>query len=331
MVQETFAALVLTEDEGMVHASMRDLPLKALPDGDVLISVAYSSLNYKDGLAITGRRKVVRHYPMVPGIDLCGTVMESQSPLWQPGDQVILTGWGSGERHWGGYAQLARVKAEWLLPLPNGLDGRRAMALGTAGLAAMLSVLALEEGGTARDGPPVLVTGASGGVGSLAVALLAQLGYAVTASTRRLELRDYLMKLGARAVIGAIPGGEPSAKPLATEHWGGAVDTVGGITLAALLRAVRYGGRVVACGLAGGSSLSITIFPFILRGVSLIGIDSVYCPLDRRRIAWARLARSMSTEMLDEIAQVVPLREVPSLSRAILRGQVRGRIVVSLS
>ncbi len=330
MPQQLFKALVLDQQEGAVTATIRELAADALPDGDVLVAVAYSSLNYKDGLAVTGQGRIVRSYPFVPGIDLAGTVVESQSPAFQPGDQVVLTGWGVGERHWGGYAQLARVRSEWLVPLPAGMDLEQAMGIGTAGFTAMLCVMALEERGLAPGGRPVVVTGASGGVGSVAVALLAQLGYHVVASTGRAELHAYLQELGAREIIGRAALASPG-KPLESERWGGAIDTVGGDTLAGLLRAMAYGTSVAACGLAGGSALNTTVFPFILRGVSLLGIDSVMCPQERRRAAWARLARDLPRDALERIVQVVPLAEVPALSRQILAGQVRGRIVIDVN
>jgi acrylyl-CoA reductase (NADPH) len=330
MPQHLFRALVLDQQDDAVTATIQELPTDALPEGDVLVAIAYSSLNYKDGLAVTGQGRIVRSYPFVPGIDMAGTVVESQSPAFRPGDQVVLTGWGVGERHWGGYAQLARVRGEWLVPLPPGMDPKQAMGIGTAGFTAMLCVMALEERGLAPGGRPVVVTGASGGVGSIAVALLARLGYHVVASTGRAELHAYLTDLGAREIIGREALASPG-KPLESERWGGAVDTVGGDTLAGLLRAMAYGTSVAACGLAGGSALNTTVFPFILRGVSLLGIDSVMCPQERRRAAWARLARDLPRNALERIVQVAPLAEVPALSRQILAGQVRGRIVIDVN
>jgi acrylyl-CoA reductase (NADPH) len=330
MLQRSFRALVLDQQDGAVVAAIQELRTDALPEGDVLVAIAYSSLNYKDGLAVTGQGRIVRSYPFVPGIDMAGTVVESQSPAFQPGDQVVLTGWGVGERHWGGYAQLARVRSDWLVPLPPGMDLKQAMGIGTAGFTAMLCVMALEERGLAPGGREVVVTGASGGVGSVAVALLARLGYHVVASTGRAELHAYLKDLGAREVIGREALASPG-KPLESERWGGAVDTVGGDTLAGLLRAMAYGTSVAACGLAGGSALNTTVFPFILRGVSLLGIDSVMCPQERRRAAWARLARDLPRDVLDRIVQVAPLADVPALSRQILAGQVRGRIVIDVN
>lgn len=325
-----FKALVLDQKDGVVQASLRELPKDSLPEGEVLVLVAYSSLNYKDGLAVTGQGKIVRQYPMVPGIDLAGIVEKSLSPLFNPGDPVILTGWGIGERHWGGYAQAARVKADWLLPLPQGLSLKQAMGIGTAGLTAMLSVMALEERGMKPDGREVVVTGAAGGVGSVAVAILARLGYQVVASTGRPEAHEYLKGLGARRILDRKALSAPSDKPLESERWAGAVDTVGGETLAALLRTMAYGTSVAACGLAGGSRLQTTVFPFILRGVSLLGIESSLAPRERRQAAWARLVLDLPLESLDRMIQVVPLEDIPRLSQDILRGQVRGRIVVDL-
>jgi acrylyl-CoA reductase (NADPH) len=321
-----FKALVLDQQDGRTHAQIRELDTDALPAGDVLVDVAYSSLNYKDGLAITGRGKVIRAFPMAPGIDFAGTVAESRHPDYRPGDQVVLTGWGVGERHWGGMSQKARVKGDWLVPLPAGLSLQQSMAIGTAGFTAMLCVMALEDHGFA-PGRELLVTGASGGVGGVAVALLAELGHAVVASSGRAEERDYLVALGAREVIGRLPA---EGKPLESERWGGAVDTVGGATLAAVLRALAYRASVVACGNAGGADLNTTVFPFILRGVNLLGVESVMCPPERRRAAWARLARDLPADKLDRMTQIAPLGDVPALSQKILAGSVRGRVVVDV-
>jgi len=331
--QDRFKALVLDQEDNAVHASIKELSRDDLPDGDVTVAVAYSSLNYKDGLAVTGQGKIVRAYPMVPGIDLAGTVTESRSPDYKPGDEVVLTGWGVGERHWGGYAGLARVKGAWLTPLPSGLSLAQAMGIGTAGFTAMLAVMALEEHGLrpADSGQkPVIVTGAAGGVGSVAVALLAHLGYTVAASTGRAELRDYLTGLGATEIVGRDELAAPSNRPLESERWAGGVDTVGSSTLATLLRTTAYGGSVAACGLAGGSDLPATVIPFLLRAVNLLGIDSVLCPPERRRAAWERLARDLPTATLGRITQVAPLADVPRLAGEILKGQVRGRVVVDV-
>lgn len=324
---ETFTALVLEQRDGATAAALQTLGVAALPAGDVRVAVAYSSLNYKDGLAITGRGKIIRQFPMVPGIDFAGAVLESQHPEYAPGDQVVLTGWGVGERHWGGLAQQARVHGDWLVPLPAGLSPRQAMGIGTAGLTAMLCVLALEEHGVRPGGREVLITGAAGGVGSVAVALLGQLGYTVVASTGRAAEGDYLRALGAADVIGRLP---TEGRPLESERWAGVVDTVGGATLAAALRSTAYGGSVAACGNAGGVELHSTVFPFILRGVNLLGIDSVSCPRERRRAAWARLAQGLPAALLDRMITEVPLGGVPALSSAILDGQVRGRVVVDV-
>ena len=330
MQQDRFRALVLDQEDGATRAALKDVPRDALPDGDVTVAVAYSSLNYKDGLAVTGQGRIVRSYPMVPGIDLAGTVVASESPDYKPGDEVVLTGWGIGERHWGGYAELARVKSAWLVPLPRGLTARQAMALGTAGFTAMLCVMALEDHGVGPSGRPVIVTGAAGGVGSIAVALLAQRGYTVAASTGRSELHDYLKGLGASEIVERAALAAPSTRPLESERWGGGVDTVGSTTLAAVLRTTAYGGSVAACGLAGGNDLPTTVLPFILRAVNLLGIDSVLCPPDRRRTAWERLARDVPSDTLDHITQVAPLADVPRLAGEILQGRVRGRVIIDV-
>lgn len=326
MTADTFKALVLDQREGELSANVQSVDLGALPQGDVLVDVAYSSLNYKDGLAITGRGKIIRTFPMAPGIDFAGTVAESQHPNYQPGDKVVLTGWGVGERHWGGMSQRARVKGDWLIPLPEGLTLEQSMAIGTAGFTAMLCVLAL-EGHALPPGRELLVTGAAGGVGSMAVALLSQLGHSVVASTGRAEEHEYLTALGAREVIRRLPA---AGKPLESERWGGAVDTVGGATLAALLRALAYGGSVAACGNAGGVELNTTVFPFILRGVNLLGVDSVMCPPDRRRAAWARLAHALPADKLASMTQTIALGDVPAFSQKIVDGAVRGRVVVDV-
>ncbi|GAB6931650.1 acrylyl-CoA reductase (NADPH) [Calditerricola satsumensis] len=331
MSNATFRALVLEQEGGEVRCALREVERSALPEGEVLIKVAYSSVNYKDGLALHVPGRIVRRYPMVPGIDLAGVVEESTAPDVRPGDPVIVTGWGIGERHWGGYAQYARVKAEWVVPLPQGLDLKQAMAIGTAGFTAMLCVMALEEHGVVPGEREVVVTGAAGGVGSIAVALLAQLGYRVVASTGRPELHDYLRFLGAQRILDRRVLATPSGKALDSEQWAGAVDTVGGETLAGLLRSVAYGGSVAACGLAGGSELTTTVFPFILRGVNLLGIDSVYCPRERREQAWQRLARDLPLDKLEAMTHVVSLEEAVAVGRDILQGKVRGRVVVDVN
>jgi len=328
MSTDTFKALVLDQQDGATRSAIRQLAAGALPEGEVLVRVAYSDLNFKDGLAITGRGKVVRSFPMVPGIDLAGTVEESNAPAYKPGDQVVLTGWGVGEVHWGGHAQLARVKAGWLVPLPQGMTLKHAMGIGTAGFTAILCVMALEEHGLRPGGRPVLVTGATGGVGSIAVAVLAKLGYEVVASTGKADQHDYLASLGAREVIGRLGS---SSRPLESERWAGAVDTVGGAALAALIPALAYNSSVAACGNAGGAELHTTVFPFILRGVNLLGVLSVNVPFERRLVAWRRLARDLPIEALDRMIQVASLEELPALSQAICDGQVRGRVVVDVN
>jgi acrylyl-CoA reductase (NADPH) len=325
---DQFNALVVEQVEGKTVAGFRTLTQADLPDGDVTVAIEYSSLNYKDGLAVTGRGKVVRKFPMVPGIDFAGTVIHSSNPAYKPGDKVVLTGWGVGETHWGGYAQVARVKADWLVPLSEGMTTRQAMAIGTAGLTAMLCVMALEERPIAPE-REVLVTGAAGGVGSVAVALLTRKGLTVAASTGRPELGDYLRSLGATVIV---PREELAAntKPLLSERWSGAVDTVGGTTLATVLAAMAHGGTVAACGLAGGADLPTTVMPFILRGVRLIGVDSAYCPPEVRKRAWTRLAAELPADFESRFAEVVSLDQVPRLASEILAGKVRGRIVVDV-
>jgi len=330
MADDTFRALVLEQRDEQVTSEIRELRRDELPEGDTLVRVAYSALNYKDGLALTGKNKVVRSYPMVPGIDYSGTIEETTSPEFAPGDRVVLTGWGVGERRWGGYAQLARVRSDWLVRLPESIDLKQAMGLGTAGVTAMLCILALEEHGLTSDKGDVLVTGASGGVGGMAVALLAALGYSVTASTGRADAREYLAYLGAKTVIDrgelTAPGG-----PLGSARWAGAVDTVGGETLAGVLRTLAYGASVAACGNAGGAEVNTTVLPFILRSVNLLGIDSLATPLTRRRLVWERLAQFMPAEKLDRMMTVVRLAETPALAREILAGRTQGRIVVDVN
>ncbi len=327
---DMFKALVLDQGESGPQVSIQNVPIDALPEGDVLVSVAYSNLNYKDGLAITGKGKIVRSFPMIPGVDFAGTVLESQSPDFQPGAEVILTGWGVGERHWGGYAQMARVKAEWLAPLPTGLSLQQAMGIGTAGFTAMQCVMALQEHGVTPDSGNVVVTGAAGGVGSIAVAILAKLGYNVTASTGRTEEHDYLRHIGAKAFIEREDLIEESKKPLSKQRWSGAVDTVGGNTLVGLCSTMDYGGSIAACGLAGGSDLPATVFPFILRGINLLGIDSVSCPKPRRLAVWDRLKNDFPLDLLSEIMHVEPLEKLPTLANEILQGKVRGRVVIDV-
>lgn len=330
MTQGTFKALVLRQEDGKTVHAIEDVSMDALAEGDILIAVAYSSLNYKDGLAITGKGKIVRRFPMVPGVDLVGTVEASESPDYKAGDRVIATGWGIGEGHWGGYAQKARLKSKWLTRLPDGLQPEQAMAIGTAGLTAMLCVMALEGHSLQPDASPVLVTGAGGGVGSVAVAVLAKLGYEVTASTGRAETHDYLRSLGASEIIDRSTLAR-APKPLESETWAGAVDSVGGQTLATVLAQMRYGSAVAACGLAGGADLPTAVFPFILRGVALLGVDSVMCPASRRQAAWDRLGADLPLDKLAAITHTVKLSEVPALADSILKGQVRGRTVVDVN
>ncbi|MDB5045780.1 MAG: acryloyl-CoA reductase [Deinococcus sp.] len=326
---EPFRALRMVKDEAGIRAEFQTLPLSALPDADTLVRVQYSSLNYKDGLAVAGKPGVLRSYPMTPGIDLAGTVMSCESGRFEPGDAVILTGWGVGERTDGGYAERARVRSEWLVALPPGSTAQWAMSVGTAGFTAMLAVMALEDHGVTPEGGEVLVTGAAGGVGSTAVALLAAAGFNVTASTGRPAEADYLRSLGAATIIGRedLPA---LKRPLEKERWAGVIDSVGGSTLAGAIASTRTHGAVAACGLAGGSDLPTSVFPFILRGVTLAGIDSVTCPMPRRRAAWDRLARDLPAERLSDVTQLHPLADVPALAQQILAGQVRGRVVIEV-
>jgi acrylyl-CoA reductase (NADPH) len=327
----TFKALMLTRDDtGKTLAEVCRLTNDDLPEGDVLVAVEYSSLNYKDGLAITGKGKIVHTWPMVPGIDLAGSVLESDSPDYAAGDKIVLTGWSVGEKYWGGYSQRQRVQSKWLVPLPDGLDAQRAMAIGTAGFTAMLCVMTLEEAGIAPDKGTVLVTGAAGGVGSVAVAILANLGYKVAAVSGRPEAEDYLRQLGASEFVSRD---EMSQRPRALEgqRWAGAVDTVGSQMLARVLAEMHYGGCVAACGLAGGADLPTTVMPFILRNVSLRGVDSVMCPVDRRKQAWGRLVRDLPSEALGSIGHTVSLEELPDAAEKIVAGQVRGRVIVDLN
>lgn len=330
-MSDRFRALVLHQDDaGTTQAEVRELTESDLPDEDVLVSVEYSSLNYKDGLAITGKGRVVREFPMVPGIDLAGTVLSSRSPDYLPGQKVVLTGWGVGERYWGGYSQRQRVKSEWLVPLPESLAAREAMAIGTAGLTAMLCVMTLEEAGIDPEQGEVLVTGASGGVGSVAVAILARLGYRVAAVTGRPEGADWLRELGAETIVPREEMTQPP-RPLESQRWAGAVDAVGGVMLARVLAETAYGGAVAACGLAGGTDLPATVMPFILRNVSLRGVDSVMCPVSRRKVAWERLAQDLPRDALAGLTHEIGLQDLPGQAGQILAGQVRGRVVVSLA
>jgi len=324
-----FTALVLEQQDGQTLAEIRQLDESQLPEGNVTVAVDYSSLNYKDGLAITGKGRIVRQFPMVPGVDFAGTVIDSAHPDYQPGDRVILTGWGVGETHWGGMAQKARIKGDWLVPLPDGLDARKAMIIGTAGLTAMLCVMGLEQAGVTPDQGEVLVTGASGGVGSVAVTLLAQLGYQVVALTGRPENTELLSALGARRVLAREEMLEP-AKPLEKQLWAGVVDTVGDQVLAKALAQTHYEGAVAACGLAGGFKLNTTVMPFILRGVKLIGIDSVMAPLARRQQAWQRLVELLPASFYEQAANEIGLQQVAEFADRITQGQVTGRTLIKL-
>ncbi|HEY5209340.1 MAG TPA: MDR family oxidoreductase [Stellaceae bacterium] len=326
-----FTGLMLREAGGKVTAAIETIAEADLPPGEVTVAVEYSTLNYKDGMILNGIGRLVRKYPHVPGIDFAGTVAQSTAPEYQPGDKVILTGWRVGEVAWGGYAQKARVKASQLVPLPAGLTTKHAMAIGTAGLTAMLAVMALEEHGLKPGAGEVLVTGAAGGVGSVATALLANLGHRVTASTGRPETHDYLRGLGAAVFIDRAELAKAPARPLDGEKWAGAIDSVGGTTLASLITQLAYRGSVAACGLAGGSDLPLTVLPFLLRGVNLLGIDSVMCPADRRRAAWLRLARDLPLDRLDAITETIPLDAVAARAGDILKGGVRGRLVIEIS
>lgn len=325
----TFNAIRIDKADKSTTAALTQFDEAELMEGDVTVRVEWSTLNYKDGLALTGKAPVVRRFPMIAGIDFAGTVEASSHPQWKAGDKVVCTGWGMGETHLGGYAEKARVKGDWLVALPQGLSARDAMAIGTAGFTAMLSVLALEKHGVSPKSGPVVVTGAAGGVGSVATAVLSRLGYHVIASTGRATEADYLKSLGAAEVIDRNELSAP-AKPLAKERWAGGVDSVGSTTLANLLSMTKYGGAIAACGLAAGMDLPCSVAPFILRGVCLLGIDSVMCPIDPRKAAWQRLASDLDRSKLSEITTEIPLAEVPEWGAKILAGQVRGRIVVKI-
>jgi acrylyl-CoA reductase (NADPH) len=325
----TFKAIRIDKADKGTTAALTQFDEAELMDGDVTVAVEWSTLNYKDGLAVTGKAPVVRRFPMIAGIDFAGTVTQSSHPAWKAGDKVVCTGWGMGETHLGAYAERARVKGDWLVRLPDGLSAREAMAIGTAGFTAMLAVLALEKHGLTPQAGAIVVTGAAGGVGSVATAVLAKLGYHVIASTGRLSEAPYLKGLGATDVIDRNELSGP-AKALAKERWAGGVDSVGSTTLANLLSMTRYGGAIAACGLAAGMDLPASVAPFILRGVCLLGIDSVMCPLPLRELAWERLARDLDRAKLSEITHEISLDEVIGLGAQILAGQVRGRVVVKI-
>ena len=326
----TFKAIRIDKAEKGTTATLAQFDEAELMEGDVTVRVEWSTLNYKDGLALTGKAPVVRRFPMIAGIDFAGTVEQSSHPDWKAGDKVVCNGWGMGETHLGAYAEKARVKGDWLVALPSGLSARDAMAIGTAGYTAMLSVLALEKHGLTPKSGPVVVTGAAGGVGSVAIAVLSRLGYHVIASTGRISETDYLKSLGAAEVIDRNELSGP-AKPLAKERWAGGVDSVGSTTLANLLSMTKYGGAIAACGLAAGMDLPSSVAPFILRGVCLLGIDSVMCPIERRKVAWSRLATDLDRGKLAEITHEIGLADVMGEGAKILAGQVRGRIVVKIA
>lgn len=326
-----FKALVLEETDGKVSSSLQELDDARLPEGDVTVKLDYSTLNYKDGMILNGIGGLVRQYPHVPGVDFAGTVETSEHADFAPGDPVVLTGWRVGEMHWGGYAQKARVKGDWLVPLPEDLTTKRAMAVGTAGFTAMLAVMALEDHGLTPERGEVLVTGAAGGVGSVAVAILSNLGFKVATSTGRAETHDYLRSLGATTIVDRQELAEPTKRPLDKERWAGCIDSVGGTTLARLLTQMAHGCSVAAVGLAGGNKLETTVIPFLLRGVNLLGIDSVMCPQPRRREAWQRIGRDLPMALLDSMIVDVTLADLPRLAGDILKGQVRGRTVVDVN
>ncbi len=327
---ETFTAMVIDAVDGKPKGDFRNLSLDDLPDHDVLVEVAYSTVNYKDGLAISGKGRIARRMPMVGGIDLAGTIVESRSPTWKPGDRVIVNGYGLSETEWGGYTRFQRVKPEWLIALPDAFTLEQAMAIGTAGYTAALCVNALMDWGTTpQSGKPVLVTGAAGGVGSVAISLLAKHGFSVTAATGRPETRDYLAGLGASAFVDRATLAEKCG-PLQKELWAGAVDSVGSTTLANVLSQTVYGGAVAACGLAGGADLPGTVLPHILRGVALLGIDSVMAPHEKRMRAWQTLAKSLNPDHLAQMTRTEPMSALPALADDILAGRIRGRVVIDV-
>jgi acrylyl-CoA reductase (NADPH) len=327
----TFKALLITQQDGKFAASFQDVERDALPAGEVLVRIAYSSLNYKDGLAVSGKPGVIRKYPMVPGVDFAGVVEESSSEGYRPGDEVVITGCGTSETMWGGYAQYARLNAEFMVPLPKGMTLAQSMGIGTAGFTAMQAVMALEDQGLEKGGRDVLVTGAAGGVGSVAIMILAQLGYKAVASSGRPELTDYLKELGASEIVDRAVVAAASKRPLETERWAAAIDNVGGDTLAGILRSVEVGGSVASCGLAGGSGLNTTVFPFILRGVNLLGINSVNVSNVRRREIWARIMHDLPMSMLAKTITIEPLRNIFDLGLDILAGKTRGRVVIDVN
>jgi len=325
-----FKGILIEKDEQGYRAALQDIEDSTLPEGDVLIKVSHSTLNYKDALAITGKGPVVRQFPMIPGIDLVGTVEETSSDKFKIGDRVLLNGYGVGETHCGGLAEKARLKSEWLIPLPNAFTPRQAMSIGTAGYTAMLCVIALEKHGITPDKGEVLVTGANGGVGSFAIAILAKLGYQVVASTGRMEQAEYLIKLGAKEVIDRATLSE-AGRPLAKERWAAAIDSTGSHTLANICASLQYGGVVAACGLAQGMDLPTTVMPFILRGITLAGVDSVMRPIEDRMEAWQRLADILDPSVLTDISEVIALTAVVKKANELMSGKIRGRLVVDIN
>jgi acrylyl-CoA reductase (NADPH) len=329
-----FNALIMdkNEDSGKASASIKQIGLEDLPEGEVTVAIDYSTVNYKDGLCLSSSGGgLVRKYPHVPGIDFAGTVEASKDDRYKPGDKVVLTGWRVGEAHWGGYSQKANVRADWLVPLPEGLSARQAMAVGTAGFTAMLSVMALEDHGLKPGNGPVLVTGAAGGVGSVATAILAHLGYEVAGVTGRPETGDYLKSLGATSIVAREELNETVKRPLESETWSGCIDAVGGPMLARVLGQMKYGASVASVGLAGGAGLPATVIPFLLRGVNLLGIDSVMQPFDNRLRAWQRIATDLPMDKLEAMVQPAVLSDLPQLGVDILQGQVKGRVVVDVN
>ena len=325
-----FKALLIDKDDSGQRVALTELDEAQLPEGEVTVRIACSTLNYKDALAITGRGPVVRRFPMVPGIDFAGVVTHSDSPAFTPGDKVVLNGWGVGEVHWGGLAELGRVKADWLIPLEPAFTPEQAMSIGTAGYTAMLCVMALERHGLTPDSGEVLVTGAAGGVGSVAVAVLANLGYQVVAVTGRPEEADYLTGLGAKRILPRADFSAPG-RPLAKEQWAGAIDVAGGQVLANVCASMKYRGVVAACGLAAGMDFPATVAPFILRGVTLAGVDSVMCPIADRREAWRRLARDLDPRLLESMTKTIALADAPEVCAQLLDGAVRGRVIVPIN
>ncbi len=330
-MEGSFRALVINEAGKGVSASIENLSNEQLPEGDVTVAISHSTLNYKDGMVLKGLGRLVRTYPHVPGIDFVGTVDDSNSAKYKVGDKVILTGWRVGEAHWGGYAQKARVESNWLVPLPKKMTEKRAMAIGTAGFTAMLAVMELEKNGVLPDSGPVLVTGGNGGVGGIAISLLAGYGYEVQTSTGRMEFAEDLKSIGASVIIPREELDGVPQRPLSSERWAGVVDAVGGNTLASVLPQIKFRGVAASCGNAGGIKFDATVIPFLLRGIKLMGIDSAMCPLDQRLEAWDRLSTDLSIDALDGLTKIVSLNDLPKLADQILKGEIKGRIVVDVN